>query len=92
MKSLTPWLTAAFIIIAISLFKLAFFRNAGDGIQLIPQAHAEGGILEWKGSDRLVTVSADGATTYVWDYDAKTKVRKYSLEGDALKLQIFELK
>ncbi|OGS35592.1 MAG: hypothetical protein A2293_01720 [Elusimicrobia bacterium RIFOXYB2_FULL_49_7] len=86
-----PLLIALLIFITLCLVKLAFFSPSNVSLDMVPAAHADGGILEWNNSLRIVTSSADGATTYVWDYQGKTMVRKYSLEGNKLKLQVFEI-
>jgi hypothetical protein len=79
-------------IVVICLVKLAFFPSVkSDGI--LPSAHAEsGGVIEWNNALKIVTAGNDGKTTYVWDYEGKTQVRKYSIEGDSLRLTIFTLK
>ena len=82
---------AVFTIIALCLVKLAFFSTSNAPRDLIPGAYADGSIIEWKGSSRIVTTSGDGTTTYVWDYDSKTAVRKYWIEGDSLHMKNFSL-
>jgi hypothetical protein len=77
-------------VIAVCLLKLAFLGSPGSSAGIIPQAYA-GGVIEWKDALRIVTASDDGATTYVWDYDAKTKVRKYTAARGKLTMEIFEL-
>ena len=76
--------------IAAALLKLAFFPSHQAAPSLVPSAHAAG-VVEWDDSRRIVTTSADGATTYVWDYDEKTKVRRYTIKGDKLSLETFKL-
>lgn len=77
--------------IAAALVKVAFFPAARP-VEIIPQAHAQStGVIEWKDSRRIVSVGDDGATTYVWDYDDKTKVRRYSIKGGKLVLESFKL-
>jgi hypothetical protein len=78
------------VVIALCLCKLAFFSPKDSTAGLIPQAYA-GGIVEWKEALRIVTSSEDGATTYVWDYEGKTKVRKYSIKGNKLVLEVFDI-
>ena len=80
-----------FGVTAVCLVKLAFFSTHQSRPALIPPAFAEGSIVEWNDAQRIVTTSDDGATTYVWDYTDRTKVRRYSIEKDALKMQLFEL-
>jgi hypothetical protein len=78
------------VVAAICLVKLAFFPDdRSDG--LIRSAHAEGSLIEWKNSTRIVSLGNDGATTYVWDYEGKTKVRKYAIVGDSLTLKTYYL-
>lgn len=73
------------------LVKLAFFNDPTAPINFIPQAHAQGAIVEWNDARRIVTSGSDGATTYVWDYAGKTKVRRYTLKNDKLTMRQFEL-
>jgi hypothetical protein len=77
--------------IAVCLVKLAFAPSQSAIPSIVPSAYAEGAIIEWKNPKRLVTASSDGACTYVWDYEGKTQVRKYYIEGNELKLQMFTL-
>ena len=77
-------------IIAVCLVKIAFLPGEKD-VRLVPEAHA-GGILEWKEALRIVTSSDNGAVTYVWDYEGQTRVRKYSIDGDSLRLTSYYLK
>jgi hypothetical protein len=76
--------------IAIALLKLAFFSATGADADLVGRAHA-GSLIEWEDSRRIVTTGPDGSTTYVWDYDEKTKVRRYMIKGDKLTLETFRL-
>ncbi|OGJ89893.1 MAG: hypothetical protein A2487_09160 [Candidatus Raymondbacteria bacterium RifOxyC12_full_50_8] len=85
------FLVALLAIIALCLVKLAFGPASASLPSLVPSAHAEGGILEWKNPKRLVTSNENGSITYVWDYEGKTQVRKYYIEGNELKLQIYTL-
>jgi hypothetical protein len=85
------FLTIVLAVIAICLTKLAFFPATHLGDAVIPPAYAQGGVIEWQGGKRIVTSSGDGATTYVWDYDGKTQVRKYSIKDNALVLETFKL-
>ena len=80
-----------FVLIALALIKIAFFPTRSDNPGFIPSAHATGSILEWKGSSRIVTTGSDGATTYVWDYDAKTEVRKYFIKGEKLYVKTYRI-
>ncbi len=82
---------ALIVCIAIALLKLAFFSSGEDTIGIVPSVHATGSIPEWKGSSRIVTTSDDGETTYVWDYDAKTEVRKYFIKDGKLHLTTFKI-
>jgi predicted lipoprotein with Yx(FWY)xxD motif len=75
--------------IAVALLKLAFFPAGGEGV--VPRAFAQSAAIEWKDSRRIVTAGNEGATTYVWDYDDKTKVRRYTIKGDKLTLESFKL-
>ena len=78
------------IVAAVCLVKIAFFPGVkNEGI--IPSAHADGALIEWKDANRIVSTSSDGAATYVWDYEGKTRVRKYSIDGDSLKLKTYFL-
>ncbi len=85
-------LEIAFAVIAICLVKLAFFHNPKEPMSIVPQACAQGSIIEWKGGDRIISASQDGATTYVWDYDNRTEVRKYYIKNGELNLDIIKLK
>jgi hypothetical protein len=76
--------------IAVALLKLAFFPASG-GVHLVQPAFAQTGLIEWKDSRRIVTAGDDGATTYVWDYDEKTKVRKYTVQKGKMSLESFSL-
>lgn len=76
--------------IAVALLKLAFFAPVGSNVDLVGRAHA-GALIEWDDSRRIVTTGQDGSTTYVWDYDEKTKVRRYTIKGDKLTLETFRL-
>ena len=78
-----------FAAIAVALLKLAFFPNSQQ-TGIVAPAHASS-IIEWNESRRIVTTSNDGATTYVWDYDEKTKVRRYQIKGDKLVLETFKM-
>jgi len=70
---------------------IIFFSDNGN-ISLIPSAHADGGgIIEWNNSLRIVTTGDDGATTYVWDYEAKTQVRKYYIKRGELKMDVYTI-
>jgi len=82
------WVVAAAI--AVSLVKLAFFPTARS-MDIVPAAYAQGSVIEWKDSPRIVTAGNDGASTYVWDYDEKTKVRKYTARNGKLILETFKL-
>jgi hypothetical protein len=84
-------LTIALIIIAVCLAKLAFMPGNSAADLLIPRAFAQGGAIPWQDGNRIVTVGDDGATTYIWDYDDKTKVRKYSVKNDKLTLESIQL-
>lgn len=89
MKSNGLFLKIVAAVIAAALFKLAFFpeqQNTG----LVTPAHA-GAIIEWDDARRIVTTNTDGSVTYVWDYDEKTKVRRYTVKGDKLTLETFKL-
>lgn len=86
-----PILTAALAIIALSLFKLAFFPSPSNRQGIIPEVNAQGSVIEWKDAMRIVSSGNDGATTYVWDYEGKTKVRKYSIVKGQLTLETFSL-
>lgn len=78
-------------LIAFCLVKLAFFPQVSD-LSLVSAAHAQAGVVELnKETERMVTTGDNGAVTYVWDYTAKTQVRKYYIENDKLKLKIYEL-
>ena len=90
MKSISP-LTLVLALIAVCLVKIAFFSPAQEA-SLIPQAHATGAILEWQGSNRIITSGEEGAVTYVWDYDNRTEVRKYSIKDGQLVLDVYKLK
>lgn len=79
------------VVMAMALVKLAFFPEVRGNQGFITTAHADGSILEWQGSKRIVTAGEEGATTYVWDYDAKTVVRKYFIEDGTLKMQSFKI-
>lgn len=78
-------------VIAIALTKIAFWGSSSQTVSLVPSAYAEGGIIEWNDAKRIVTASADGATTYVWDYEHRTKVRKYQIIDDKLELSVYEI-
>ncbi len=78
------------VAIAVSLLKLAFFPSPRPERGLVPPAHA-GAMIEWDDSRRIVTANEDGSVTYVWDYDKKTQVRRYRIEGDKLVLETFRL-
>jgi len=80
---------AALAVAAVCLVKLAFFPAPGGGSGVIPRAEANVGIIEWKDAKRIVTAGQDGAVTYVWDYEGKTRVRKYYIEKNTLKMQSF---
>lgn len=78
------------VVIAVCLVRIAFFPgHQSEGI--VPSAHADGALIEWKDANRIVSTGNDGATTYVWDYENKTRVRKYSIVGDSLKLRTYYL-
>ena len=83
-------IAALFTSVVACLVKLAFFP-ALPGVDLVPSAQAQG-IVEWNNTLRIVTVGDNGATTYVWDYAGKTSVRKYTIEGNELKMKMYELK
>ncbi len=91
MKGRFTILEAVCVVIAVLLVKLAFFGDGRGNQGLIPTAHADGSILEWHGSKRIVTSGEDGAATYVWDYDAKTVVRKYFIKDGTLRMQSFKI-
>lgn len=80
-----------FILIALALIKIAFSPKGIDNRGFVPSAHATGSILEWEGSSRIVTTGNDGATTYVWDYDAKTEVRKYFIKDGKLNVKTYRI-
>ncbi len=82
---------AACLIITVCLIKSTFFSGESGDRSIVPSAHATGSILEWQGSNRIVTAGNDGSTTYVWDYDAKTEVRKYFIEKGKLKMQRYKI-
>lgn len=83
-------MAALFFGVAVCLVKLAFFTNL-SGVDIVPPAQAQG-IVEWNNTLRIVTVGDNGATTYVWDYAGKTSVRRYTIEGNELKMKMYELK
>lgn len=91
MKNRSNLLHIAFVFIAVALVKIAFFPSPDSHKGIIPSAHAAGAIIEWKDSKKIVSTGSDGATTYVWDYEHRTKVRRYRIVGDKLELQTFEL-
>jgi hypothetical protein len=77
--------------IAVSLLKLAFFPSDHQtALQLVSPAQA-GAAVEWKEAKRILTTNEDGSTTYVWDYEDRTKVRKYSVSGNKLTLETYKL-
>jgi hypothetical protein len=80
-------LTIALTICAVCLIKLAFLPGKSTADLLIPRAFAQGGAIPWQDGNRIVTVGDDGATTYIWDYEDKTKVRKYSVKNGKLTLE-----
>jgi len=81
----------ALLLFAFCLIKLAFFPQQAQ-VSLVPAAQAQGSALEIsKATERIVTTGDNGAVTYVWDYTAKTSVRKYYIDGGKLKLKVFEL-
>jgi hypothetical protein len=82
-------LVASLVVIAVCLVKLAFFPSSASQHGIIPSAYADGGVIEWKDAMRIVTAGNDGSTTYVWDYEGKTKVRKYSIVNGKLVLETF---
>ncbi|MFH0919697.1 MAG: hypothetical protein V1913_04995 [Fibrobacterota bacterium] len=81
----------AVAVVLVCLIKIAFFSNRTGNVDLVPSAHADGGIIEWNNSLRIVTSGNDGAATYVWDYQGKTTVRKYLLEKGKLTLSVYTL-
>jgi len=81
---------AVLMVIALCLIKLSFFsseKNPG----LVSQAHAEGAIVEWNKSTRMVSSGDNGSTAFVWDFTGKTALRKYYIENDKLKMKVYEL-
>ncbi len=91
MKRRFTLLEVVCVIAAVALTKLALFPDERGNQGIIPAAFADGAILEWQGSKRIVTAGEDGATTYVWDYDAQTVVRKYFIEDGVLKMRSFKI-
>ncbi len=88
---LRGWYTKVVVgAIAVALLKLAFFP-AVKAPCIVPNVFAQGSAVEWKDSKRIVTTGNDGATTYVWDYDEKTKVRRYTVKGEKLTLESYKL-
>jgi len=88
---LKGWFTKVVVgAVAVALLKIAFFPSAAVP-PIVPNAFAQGAAIEWKDARRIVTVGNDGATTYVWDYDDKTKVRKYTVKGAKLTLESYRL-
>lgn len=83
--------TLGVMVVLVCLVKIAFFNSRSETLSLVPAAHADGGILEWNNSLRIVTSGNNGATTYVWDYQGKTTVRKYAIEKGKLTLAIYTL-
>jgi hypothetical protein len=86
-----PVLVFLLAVIAVCLVKVSFFPSAAGPRSLIPSAYADGGVIEWKDAMRIVTAGDNGSTTYVWDYEGKTKVRKYSIQKGKLVLEIYNL-
>jgi hypothetical protein len=84
-------LTIALFICAICLIKLAFMPGKSAADLLIPPAFSQGGALPWQDGNQIVTVGDDGATTYIWDYAERTKVRRYSLKNGKLILETIQL-
>jgi len=77
--------------IALSLFKMAFFPSPqAPLLQLVTPAQA-GAAVEWKEAKRILTTNEDGSVTYVWDYEEKTKVRKYAIKGEKLVLETYKI-
>lgn len=76
-------------VILVCLLKLAFFPDQDGG--LIPNAHAQGGMVKLENPLRIVTASEDGATAYVWDFQGKTSVRKYYIKKGKLNLKVYNL-
>jgi hypothetical protein len=83
-------LSALLFVIAACLVKLAFV-GPEPRMEIIPQAQAQTGIVEWNNSLKMVTTGDNGATTYVWDYQGKTALRKYYVDNGKLKMKSFEL-
>lgn len=81
----------ALAVVLVCLLKLAFFSGRPGSVNLVPSAHADNGIVEWNNSLRIVTAGDNGATTYVWDYQGKTSVRKYAIEKGRLTLSVYSL-
>jgi len=79
------------LVIAVSLFKIAFLSSENQNLSIIPPAHASGGIMEWHNAKKIVTSGKDGSVTYVWDYEGQTKVRKYSVHMGRLLLENYKL-
>jgi hypothetical protein len=88
MKHLSIGLLA---VVALCLVKVAFFPRSQIGDMIVPQALAQGSVVEWQATKRIVTTSGDGTTIYVWDCDAKTEARKYSIRNDAIVLETFRI-
>ena len=91
MRKANTKLTVLLTVIAICLFKIAFLSDENQNTGIIPSAHASG-VAAWDQKNlRMVTSSIDGATTYVWDYEHQTTVRKYSIENSKLVLTSYHL-
>jgi len=85
--SKTPVYVLLFII-AVCLLKIAFFPN--NHASIVPSVSAESGPTEIsKNTEKMITSGENGSVTYVWDYTGKTQVRKYYIQGEKLKLQVF---
>ena len=76
-------------VLTLSLIKLAFFPSIGN-VDIIPSAHAEGAVIEWKES-RIISTGSNGEVVYIWDFKNKTQVRKYSIRDNKLRLQIYDM-
>ena len=83
--------TLAVAVVLVCLMKLAFFSDRTKSVNLVPSAHADNGIVEWNNTLRIVTTGDNGATTYVWDYQGKTTVRKYTVEKGRLTLAVYSM-
>jgi len=55
-------------IIALCLIKIAFFNASQPSFSIIPKSYADGSIVEWQQSDKIITANTDGTISYVWDY------------------------